>query len=182
MRISIRGGFTLVELMVGLVVGLLVISGVVQAYAGAAASQRVQNILAESAERIRFAVGYVGHDLRMAGYKAAGPPVDYADGWLIVRYGDVVAAYSVSGGTLRYRRAEGGTVVYNNQPILDGFRSMDVWFGIGDPTDGGIRFLPAADADSAALDDVRGVRVAWTLEDARSSVQIVETTIALRNR
>lgn len=170
-------GFTLVEVMVGMLVGLLLIGGVIQTHAAASASRRVQESLAAQAERARFAIARMGRDLRMAGHGGVTPAIEFTADRIVVRHDDVVVSYFVSGGSLRYRRVVDGTVVFNNQPLVEGFSSQSVWFGVGDRDSGAVSFLPADDVDTAALDDVWGVRVSLSMQDG----QTVEASFALRN-
>ena len=176
-------GFTLVELLVGLAVGLMIIGGVIQTWVAASAASRVQADLAESAERIRFTVEHMSRDLRMAGLETTENAIEFADGKLTGRYGEITVTYSAANGSLRYLRTEGGTVVINNQPIVDGVEAMAVWFGIGDPSDGGVRFMPAEAVPGSELIDVWGMRVLLSFAGhVLYPSREVETTIAMRNQ
>jgi type IV pilus assembly protein PilW len=59
-------GFTLIELMVAMVLGLLVAAGIVTVFASTSSSNKAQNQLAQLQEAGRFAVTRMGPDLRMA--------------------------------------------------------------------------------------------------------------------
>jgi len=59
-------GFTLIELMVAMVLGLLVAAGIVTVFASTSSSNKAQNQLAQLQEAGRFAVTRMGTDLRMA--------------------------------------------------------------------------------------------------------------------
>jgi type IV pilus assembly protein PilW len=59
-------GFTLIELMVAMVLGLLVAAGIVTVFASTSSSNKAQNQLAQLQEAGRFAVTRIGTDLRMA--------------------------------------------------------------------------------------------------------------------
>ena len=59
-------GFTLIELMVAMVLGLLVAAGIVTVFASTSSSNKAQNQLAQLQEAGRFAATRLGTDLRMA--------------------------------------------------------------------------------------------------------------------
>lgn len=61
-------GFSIVELMVALVLGLLVIAGVLQVFLGNRQAQRVEQSVSRVSENGRIALDLLGQDLRMAGY------------------------------------------------------------------------------------------------------------------
>lgn len=61
-------GFTLVELMVAVTIGLIILGAVAQIFATSSATYNVQEDLARAQESGRFAVDFLKRDLRMAGY------------------------------------------------------------------------------------------------------------------
>lgn len=61
-------GIGLVEIMVALVVGLVLMGGVFQIFQSARMTYRVTEALARVQENGRFAMMFLSHDLRMAGY------------------------------------------------------------------------------------------------------------------
>lgn len=61
-------GFSLVELMVSLTIGLLLIAGIAQIYLSSKQSYNVQDNLARMQEAGRYAVHVISEDLRLAGY------------------------------------------------------------------------------------------------------------------
>ena len=60
-------GFTLVELMIAVVLGLLVTAGIVSVFASTSHAGRVQTQMARLQEEGRFAIHQIGTDLSMAG-------------------------------------------------------------------------------------------------------------------
>lgn len=62
------GGFTLVELMVAMTIGLIILAGVAQIFTSSRATYVVQEGLARVQENGRFAMEFIAQDLRMAGY------------------------------------------------------------------------------------------------------------------
>lgn len=65
---SALGGFTLVELMVAMVLGLVVIGGALLVYMSSSSSYRAQEATAQMIENGRTAVELISRDLRMAEY------------------------------------------------------------------------------------------------------------------
>lgn len=61
-------GFSLVELMVALAIGLLLVAGIAQIYVSSKQSYNVQDNLARMQEAGRYAVEAISEDLRLAGY------------------------------------------------------------------------------------------------------------------
>lgn len=76
-RASHEQGFTLVELMVALVLGLLVLGMVITAYLGNTQASRFQNGVLRVQENGRFAIDMLSRTMRMAGYDdpASAAPV-----------------------------------------------------------------------------------------------------------
>lgn len=66
MRSSRHGGFTLIELMVAMVLGLLVAAGIITVFASTSSSNKAQTQLAQLQEEGRFAITRLSTDLRMA--------------------------------------------------------------------------------------------------------------------
>ncbi len=62
-------GFSLVEIMVSLVAGLILSAGVIQIYASNKQTYRVAEANARVQENARFAIDVLSRDLRMAGYQ-----------------------------------------------------------------------------------------------------------------
>lgn len=67
-----QAGFTLVELMVAMVLGLLVLISVVYVFAGSRAAHRHQESYSAVQETGRIALELMSRDLRMAGYNGCG--------------------------------------------------------------------------------------------------------------
>lgn len=61
-------GVTLVEVMIGIALGLFLLAGLSYLYVGSKVSYGTQNAVAKVQETLRFAFEYLSYDLRMAGY------------------------------------------------------------------------------------------------------------------
>ncbi len=61
-------GFSLVEIMIALLIGLFLLGGVLQLFSATSQSYRMQSNLARLQENGRFALDFLEHDIRMAGY------------------------------------------------------------------------------------------------------------------
>lgn len=62
-------GFSLIELMIALLIGSLLMSGVFNILVGAKQAYRVQDELSRTQENARFAADFIARDLRMAGFR-----------------------------------------------------------------------------------------------------------------
>ncbi len=63
-----QGGFGLVELMIAITLGLALSAAVIQVFVASRASNRVQDSLSMIQENARFAMAFLGKEIRMAGY------------------------------------------------------------------------------------------------------------------
>ena len=70
LRIHHQPGFTLVEVMVGMVIGLVLIAGLAQLLAGNRQTYRFKTNLSQIQESGGFALELLARNLRMAGYRA----------------------------------------------------------------------------------------------------------------
>ena len=61
-------GFSLIELMVSLVIGLFIVAGIAQVFLGGRAASNLQQRLGDLQENGRFAMYFLQHDIRMAGF------------------------------------------------------------------------------------------------------------------
>ncbi len=68
MRPRRTGGFTLVELMISITLGLLLSAAILQAFVATRSSYRVQEALSQIQVASRLAIHFIGKDMRMAGY------------------------------------------------------------------------------------------------------------------
>ena len=69
-RIDRQRGLTLVEIMVALVISLFLLAGLLQMFIGTRQSARVQENLSRVQENGRFAIDFVGRNIRLAGYRS----------------------------------------------------------------------------------------------------------------
>jgi type IV pilus assembly protein PilW len=63
-----QSGISLIETMIALLIGLFLLSGVLQLFSSAQQTYRMQSNLARLQENSRFALDFLTHDIRMAGY------------------------------------------------------------------------------------------------------------------
>jgi len=67
-----QSGFTIVEIMVALVIGLVVIAGVIQIFLATKKTSKLQNAVSQVQENGRFAIDFLTHDIRGAGFWGCG--------------------------------------------------------------------------------------------------------------
>ncbi|MBA57216.1 MAG: pilus assembly protein PilW [Pseudomonadales bacterium] len=65
---SSQRGFSIVELMIAMVLGLVLMGGVIQAFISTKQTYNLNEEMAWIQENARFSVGFMAEDLRMAGY------------------------------------------------------------------------------------------------------------------
>lgn len=68
-----QSGFTLIELLVAVTISLFILAGVGVVMVSSRSSYEVQDFNARLQENARFAMQFLSHDLRMAGYKGCAP-------------------------------------------------------------------------------------------------------------
>ena len=144
--ISPMRGFTIVELMVALTIGIVLVLGATTFFAAASKSNQVQSAVSGLNASGRFGLDQLSRDARLAGYRdsdwTAGPLADVitaADG-LPADGGDVVTMRYEAARDCTYALAAGGVAVNtyrvtngrlecNGQPITGGVQEMQVYFG-----------------------------------------------------
>lgn len=65
---SVQSGFSLVELMIALLIGLILIGGIIQIFVGSKVTYSTQAALSKIQENGRFAMSFLARDIRQAGY------------------------------------------------------------------------------------------------------------------
>ena len=66
-------GFSMVELMVAITIGLILTAGIIQIFANSKRTYRVEESLSRVQESGRFALGFIANDVRMASYWGCQP-------------------------------------------------------------------------------------------------------------
>ncbi len=69
-------GLSMIELLIAMVLGLTLTAGVMQVYVGNSQTDRDQEARARMQENGRFAISYLAHELRMAGYLGCLATID----------------------------------------------------------------------------------------------------------
>ena len=68
-----QNGFSVLELLVALGLGLLVVAGIVQLFVGNSRTYEIVNAQARLQENARFAFEFISRPARMAGYSGCAP-------------------------------------------------------------------------------------------------------------
>lgn len=74
-----QSGFSLIELMVALVIGLLLLAGVLNVFVGSRVTYSTQTGLAKLQENGRFAMSFLTRDIRQAGFTGCSSNTDIAN-------------------------------------------------------------------------------------------------------
>lgn len=75
-HIQLQKGFTLIELMVAIVLGLLITAAAIQLFMTGMISLNMQRAMADIQDNGNFGLSYIAKDIRMANFDAAKPVVD----------------------------------------------------------------------------------------------------------
>ncbi|CAD6874078.1 PilW family protein [Methylomonas fluvii] len=75
-------GMTLIEIMIALLIGAFLLTGIIQIFIGSRQSYRMQESMSRLQENGRFALEFLAHDIRMAGFwgcrNPTSPDIDIA--------------------------------------------------------------------------------------------------------
>lgn len=111
MNIRKQSGLSLVELMVTLVLGLILVSALVQIFVGNKQVENVEQALSRVQESGRFALDMIAGDIRMAGYYgcAINLPVDGTPVVSVIASGETAIADFTVSAVRGYERDNSGT-------------------------------------------------------------------------
>jgi len=174
-----QGGLSLVELMIGLVLGLIVVSAVFNTYLGSTRSSRFSQGLQHMQENGRYGITTLQRGIRLAGYSATGEvqPFDIAnsgDNQIVVRLQDnidcngastaVAPANGIAENTYTHDAVAETITCTGNvggvaMPIVEGVEAMRLLWGVDEDANGvPDRYIPY----SAAInpENVISMRVA----------------------
>lgn len=84
-------GFSLIELMVALVIGLILLAGVLQLFLGSKQTYRTQDALGRVQQESRFSLATLSRELRMIGYQGCAGRGSIAPNIIADRDGDGIA-------------------------------------------------------------------------------------------
>jgi type IV pilus assembly protein PilW len=159
-NIKLQKGLTLIEILISLLLGAFLIGGVLQIFISSRQTYRVQETLSRLQENGRFAMDFIGRDVRMAGYRAcvsrtppttfivatngavnANPALDVPD-TITLQWSEAACtsgvlrteAYTtaISAATnLRELRRGGAT-----NPLIDGVENIQITYGVDTNGDG----------------------------------------------
>ncbi len=144
-----QAGLTLIEMMISLVLGLIIVSAVVNVYMGSTRSSRFTSGLSSMQENGRYGVSALQRGIRMAGYSPARriAPFDFdvpqQDG-IVVRMQQLTdcngqstaGTNGIAVNTYQFDAAErqiycrGNSAAATNMPLVDGVDGFRVLYGI----------------------------------------------------
>lgn len=127
-------GFTLVEIMVAVSIGLLMMAGILQISAASKESSRLQRNMSFVQENIRTAMELLGRDIRQAGYYEDNDPAAR----ILTAPIPIVGASDPTDETTAAITADGGGA--NNDQITITYESNTDCLGRNTPTVAGNRF------------------------------------------
>jgi len=180
-------GFSLIELMIAMLLGMILLGGVFQVFVATKNGQRLQNSMAEVQENGRYAIHFLRENILMAGFSSISPidafdPTTISDNNLndqiTIRFqsttdclgspllpaenGIAINRLFVDAETLSLRCDGNGG---NDEPALsmvEGIEAMQILYGTDDDEDNvANRYLTATEVTTAdAWDNIVSVRIA----------------------
>lgn len=171
-----QNGMSLIELMVGLVIGLILIGGVIQTLLVSKEASKGRQSMATISENARFVFEFMARDMRMAGRNfdaVASLPIEYdATSSSLKAYytiplpassteKHVAVTYRHDGNAIRYKRVEDGANTINDETLIDGVSALNFIFGklttmpdIAASVPGEVRYFDLSDSsDRSAIND-----------------------------
>ncbi|GAA0692969.1 hypothetical protein GCM10009104_20250 [Marinobacterium maritimum] len=194
---SMQQGLSLVELMIGLVIGLVLLGGVMQTLLASKEASMTRRNMATITDDARFLYEFMSRDMRMVGrgYITASVPLSYAGKTLTSGYivpnasgaeQTVEFSYSFADDAISYSRKVAGTQTVNGV-LVDGVQGWQVSFGYLSGSNS-ITYT-AYDSLPPDMGQVVAIRSKVTFADmgtGETAVNVasspIVTTVALRNR
>ena len=106
-------GFSLVEVLIALTIGIFLSLGATQLFSASSATTRLQQALSEVSEAGRFTASFIGTDLQKAGYSPSVALTDFLQGVNGVNGGNDSVTVSYDGVISNNRDCVGNEVVGN---------------------------------------------------------------------
>lgn len=183
-----QSGFTLVELMTAMAIGVVVVIGTLMIFDSFTRTVRVQNAVATLADSGRYAIDRVVRDLRMAGYRNQAwlrPAMEdalvvengsNAPDSVTVRYeGDVDCTGAATVGpdfvVTNSFTVVNGNLVCNGEVIAIGVEDFQILLGEDTNGDGGTNRLVAPGTASLDVSQISSIRVYLLLVTPEERVQ-----------
>ncbi len=152
-RIMLDRGFTIVELMISLAIGMVLVLGATTFLATTDRSNRLQTAVSGLNASGRFGLDQIARDIRMSGYRdgnwTSGPlanvinavnglPVDGGDSITLLYEGarDCAFALAPAGVVTNTYQVVNGNLECNGQPFTSGIQEMQIYLGEDTDNDG----------------------------------------------
>ncbi len=192
-KITKDKGYTLIEYLVAILIGLILLAGIASFFVGMSSSTRAQSAVSEVQEKGRFALYFLTNDIQLAGWSdpsvsnVVGAAVDNyidiantSDGTgakstdqIAIKYEadvDCLGNTVASGITTNIFLVESGSLKCSSQnksePLINGVESLHFTYGVDSNNDGvPDQYLNATalKADSKLAEDVTTVKVSMVI-------------------
>lgn len=178
-----QAGLTLVEIMIALLIGLFLIAGIIQLFINTKQTYRLQEALARLQENGRFAMDFIGRDIRMAGYKACptnpklvkavagtnGSEATLPDASDILRLRRSDAACgSATVNPMEYSIQVGASGSYllrnSSEELVEDVVNLQVTYGVDTDSSGTPNYYAPAGSPGLDMEKVTSIRVSILLE------------------
>lgn len=190
-------GLSLIELMIGLLVGLILLGGVLQTMLASKEASSARQNMAAITDNARFLFEFMARDLRMVGrgFDASSAPLGYSisggDKALTAEYyvpasgGTEVlisVAYTYDGSSVSYSRTENGGGAQGGE-LIENVSDFKVAFGYATSSGASVTYTYTDyDDTSVTWKDVVAIRTQVTFSDTDVGNEPIVSTVALRNR
>ena len=189
-------GMTLIEIMISLLIGVFLIGGVLQIFINARQTYRMQENLSGMQENGRFALSFLGNDIRMADFRecptvpsVATAVVGTNDSGLngsdtvTVTWQDNLCGVATNTQTRTFSikaGASGQPALFSgvNNELIEGMENMQILYGEDTDADNTPNYYVPAGTVGLNMDQVISVRirlVAVSLEDNLTSQPVAYT-------
>ena len=178
--IAQQSGISLIELLIGSLIGLILLAGVGSVYLASVESNNAREQMSFISDNARFAIEHMNRNLRMANHDGSEEPKFSANKLTVeTSYGEI--SYELDGDIVRFTNLPD----IDSVELVNNIADWEVEFGIGD-SDGNIKFEDASDSAS----NVWMIRITLVFDydsDVQDDYQMSEnqrsitTNTALRN-
>ena len=206
---SKQPGMTLIEIMIALAIGAFLLGGVIKIFLGSTQSYRMLENLSRLQENGRFALEFMGRDIRQAGYRVCWTdnvpaPINGTDNGGLNNSDTITIQMSLSACpnvvvlpiTYTINNGAGGQPSLfqnnngNNQELIEGIEDMQILYGADTNNDSTPDYYVPAGTAGLTMNQVVSVRVTLTARTLDANLtttgdgrlrRTFSSTIAVRN-
>ncbi|MCX7107342.1 MAG: PilW family protein [Methylococcales bacterium] len=204
-------GLSLIEIMIALLIGVFLLGGILQIFIGSKQTYKMQENLSRLQENGRFALDFLGKDLRSAGYRECltyivptsitgtnDTGLNTSDTVIIKMSRGLCGANVLSTITYSIQMGAGGQPALFKkinsdavQEVIEGIENMQIFYGADTNVDGTPNYYVPAGTVGLSMAQVVSIRITLTVRTIDVNLTTTgdgrirrnfTSTIALRNR